>query len=157
MNTAHTNKLAPTNSTETLSKQESGPDYLLCGVYYCREKKKKRTRSHFKTSALAFLSHIILVKIKRSHRKTQLKSGRKQAACSFYGDFKLDHSATLAGSDRAIKGHHLLYLSSAWCVCALTEVNEFMNVWRGVRENRREYTVLFTVYESCLYHLWCFV
>lgn len=56
----------------------------------------------------------------------------------------------MAGSDRAIKGHHLLYLSSAWCVCALTEVNEFMNVWRGVRETQRENTVLFTVYELCL-------
>lgn len=118
--------------------QSKNPDLITyCAVFIIAEKKQKRTRSHFKTSALAFLSHIILVKIKRRHRKTQLKSGRKQAACSFYGDFKLDHSATMAGSDRAIKGHHLLYLSSAWCVCARSPKS--MSSWtRGVRENRRE-------------------
>lgn len=101
-----------TNSKETLSKQESGPDELLCRVY-C--KKIKSTRTPFKTSALAFPSHISLVK-RDVTEKTQLKSGRKPTACSFYGDFKLNHSATMAGSDRAVKGHHLLYLSLDWCV-----------------------------------------
>ncbi len=121
-----TNSHTYTNSNETLSKQESGPDYLLCRVYYCKKKKKKHTHTQFKTSAPAFPSHISLVK-RDVTEKTQLKSGRKPTACSFYGDFKLDHSATMAGSDRAIKGHHLLYLSSDWCVWARSR--ESMSLW----------------------------
>lgn len=138
---------SPNTLAQTVQKhsRSKNPDLITyCAVFIIAEK-TKRTRSHFKTSVLAFLSHISLAK-KKKHQK----SVRKQAACSFYGDLKLDHSATMAGSDRAVKGHHLLYLSSAWSVCALTKVNDFVNVCQGVIENQREYTVLLTVYELCL-------
>lgn len=145
--------LGTQKQTATLSTQEYEPDYLFCSVYNCKRKEKKKNSTRFKTSALAFLNHISLVKRDSTKKKKpSWRVGGNRGGLQFLWRFQTWSFSYHGGLRQSRqRSSFIISLISLVCVCACSK--ESMSSWMcgtAVIDNHSKYTALFTVYELCL-------